>query len=230
MIVTYDSADGTIEIHNANQDSFHLSRSYERTLEKEKVISLIKAGGSKVSFDSWPELQSSFDYLIAVDTNTRMVAGRRLSVTVAYHSPKLLKLMTNEVPFNPLCGYVMLDINSGINPECFGWHLILKNHTKKLGFEKLRLGLIVDSELGQISAMNKRQVPYYRDFLLPNYTTILYASDAAADSLPNMMIRYCDKAAEAVFKYFNGDLSSISHIQSDDDNCKGYAFFQTNGA
>ena len=227
LTVSYNPKDGTIQIDDIDPETLNLNRSYERVSGKEKLLTSIKTKGTSVSFDTWPELRSSFDYLVAVDTNTRTIADRRLSVSIAYHSPRRLKEMTKEVPFVPLCGYVMLDVSPEVNPERMGWHLILKNHTDARFFMGLHLGFIVDSELGAIPAINKRAMPYYRSHLLPSYSTMIYASDAASDSLPNQMIRYCDKAANSVFQYFDGDLSTISHITSDDDNCKGYAWFET---
>lgn len=229
LTVSYDSSDGTLRLHEAEPDSLHLVRSYERASGKDKVLNSMKANDPNVSFDIWPQLKKSFDYLIAVDTNTRTVAGRRLSVAFAYYSPKPLNSMTNEIPFDPLGGFAMLDVKTHINPERLGWHLVLKHHFQDLS-AKFRTGLIVDSELGNLKSINDRHSPYYRDYLLPKGVTMLYASDAASDQLPNQMIRYCDKAAESVFKYFGDDLSGLSHIGSDDDNCAGYAYLKNEQA
>jgi hypothetical protein len=230
ITVTYDPSDRTIGIHELDRDSLTVSRSYNRDSGKEKVTTAIKSSRENLSFDIWPELKASYDYLLAIDTNTSERAGLRVSVTIAYVVPSRLRTVKSEIRFVPLCGYVAVNVRQSINPEALGWHLILKNHLGRTLRQKARVGAIVDSELDRLPAINSRAIPYYSGHYLPQNVTLVYASDATADELPNQMIRYCDKAATAAMAKIFEDAQQLKALRSDDPNCVGYAWLQTKRA
>lgn len=230
ITVTYDPSEGTIRIHELDPDSVTVSRSYNRESGKEKVTTAIKPRREDVSFDIWRELKASYDYLLAVDTNTTESHGMKISVTTAYVVPKRLSELTSEVHFVPLCGYVAVNVKSSVNPETFGWHLIIKNHLGRSLENKGRVGVIVDSELDRLPNINSRMAPYYGKYFLPHNATLIYASDATADQLPNQMIRYCDKAATDAMGKILKRPEQLRGLPSDDPNCDGYSWFQTKSA
>jgi hypothetical protein len=229
LTITYDKVDGSIFIHELDPETIHLVRSHDRTSGKEKVLTSIKSANPRVPFDVLPALRANFDFLLAIDTNTRVIAGRRVSITVAYRTPKSIKIR-GDIAFIPVCGYVMLDVDSSINPERLGWQLVLSSNIDAVALKHERLGVIVDSELGALPEMNSRSQPIYEDSFLPNFATLIYASDASADSLPSQMIRYCDKAAEAVFSRLMVDLSILEGVKMPYAGCAGYAWFPIGSA
>jgi hypothetical protein len=72
-----------------------------------------------------------------------------------------------------------------------------------------RVGLVVDSELGKIEKINNGILPYIGSFLLPSHIKLLYASDAASDTLQNQMIKYCHRAALSAKKAIIDSVDSI---------------------
>lgn len=226
---TYDNSDGTVQIHELDPDSVHLERSYAREAKGEKILTSIKTGNPRVPFDVMPALRANYDYLFAVDTNTRERDGRRVSVSIAYCTPNSIK-KAGDVPFVPVGGYVSLNVAPAVKPEKLGWHLFISQILEKSGLDCLKIGVVVDSELGELPAINKRLQPYYMNFMLPEYATLIYASDASSDSLPSQMIRLCDKVAESIFSQLAHDPSAFDRLNLKDPGCEAYGWFSIRSA
>jgi hypothetical protein len=67
-----------------------------------------------------------------------------------------------------------------------------------------KIGLIVDSDLGNHQAFNNREIPIFDDFYLPENVTIIYASDkGGTEYLSTKMIKYCHDLATGLYKKEN---------------------------
>jgi hypothetical protein len=170
-------------------------------------------------------LKQNYDFLIAVDTNTEVVDGTRLSTCFSYVVPRKLAEHDDKVLFVPLCGYVFINVREFINPELLGWHLILKNHVETVPAKIARVGMIVDSNLGNLPKINQRGMPYLLEHKLPAHVTLIYASDAMTDTLPNQMLRYCDKAAEQASNQLRCNMKALKELSNGERMCDGYARF-----
>lgn len=224
LTVHYDPVQDRVTIADADPDTARLETSYERPSSgKEKVVSSIAAPSSGASFSTFTTLKDSFDYLIAIDTNTKKIGDHQLSVCASYLIEQPLKSYVREVPFVGGPCYAMLDVNEAVNPERLGWHLIIKNHFRAPS--DVRIGVIVDCELGEHQGMNSGAVPYYEGYFLPDNISLIYASDASNDSLVNQMIRYCDKLAARAISEISGKIDDLKKARSRDDNCAAYAYF-----
>ncbi|MGE8618583.1 MAG: hypothetical protein ACN6O0_12240, partial [Achromobacter spanius] len=86
-----------------------------------------------------------------------------------------------------------------MNPERIGWHIILSHHIYP-HYRKSHgaLSIVTDSELGNHPKINSREQAYYGDWMLPDYATLMYASDKDSSSLPGQMLRYCDRMGRLV--------------------------------
>ena len=174
-------------------------------------------------FSPTKALISQYQNLIAIDTNTQMIDGRRISATIAYIVPRTLSSYEKAIPFVPLCGYIILDVIQEVNPEKIGWHLILTRHINSNHFQAgRRLGVVVDTELGSHGEMNARKTAYYESHMLPSYASLIYASDASGDELPNHMIRHCDSAASLTLKRLSYPHRQQLDAKNGDKNFSGF--------
>jgi len=170
----------------------------------------------------------SYDHLIAVDTNTNYTNGSSVSITAAFH------IMPGSEKSNFICCsakvIALLEFwNVVEKPENLGWWKILEALQGHPNF-KGKIGLIVDSDLGDHTAFNLREKPIFRDFYLPENVTIIYASDrGGAEHLSTKMISYCHNLASDIFKEENlimniknlyvGLEGVYSHIRQWDPDC-----------
>jgi hypothetical protein len=198
LTVSYYPQTDEIEIVDAQKGSTRIERNYERNSGKPKVVSSIPSDG-KTSFTAKRAL-FAYDWVIAVDTNTRMLLGKRCGVCVSYFTPKPPAKCDSEVPFICLAAYLIVGIREGINPEQIGWHLIITRHVNSSRTPDQRLAMVVDSELGSHREINDRKKGYYMNNVLPAQISMVYASsDADNETLGGMMIGMCDRMATKVF-------------------------------
>jgi len=198
LTVNYYPQTDEIEIVDAQKGSTRIERNYERNSGKPKVVSSIPSDG-KTSFTAKRAL-FAYDRVFAVDTNTRMLFGKRCGVCVSYFTPKPPAKCDSEVPFICLAAYLIVGIREGINPEQIGWHLIITRHVNSSRTPDERLAIVVDSELGSHREINDRKKGYYMNNMLPGQIAMVYASsDADNETLGGMMIGMCDRMATKVF-------------------------------
>jgi len=205
LSLVYDSRNNRIEFPDSRVDFIQQQVLYQRGSGKDKVLSVVPGATDDGGYlETLDQLRNSVDFLFAVDTNTKAIRGRRVSFCVSYWVPRALRLCGLTFPF---CAYTVFEINDvilGINPECAGWCLVIREIAKSpLWNMGCRIGVVVDSELGAIRQMNLREVPFFGNELLPENVTLIYASaDAGGNALPNRMISYCDRLATRIASSF----------------------------
>lgn len=198
LTVNYYPQTDEIEIVDAEKGSTRIERNYERNSGKLKVVSSIPSDG-KTSFTA-KRAFFAYDWVIAVDTNTRMLFGKRCGVCVSYFTPKPLAKCDSEVPFICLAAYLIVGIRAEVNPEQIGWHLMITKHLNSSRTPEQRIAMVVDSELGSHREINDRKKGYYMNNMLPAQISMVYASsDADNETLGGMMIGMCDRMATKVF-------------------------------
>jgi hypothetical protein len=151
----------------------------------------------------------SFDVIFAVDTNTKEIRGERYSVgamsvlRIERSRPNYaLKVGPAREPLRlnmNMFGALIRAKNCPSNPEPWFWRVAIEDGIRKTyaGYsDSLRIGLVVDSELGRLDEYNTRQVPIHESYLLPQNFTLIYASaDSGSSHLLNRLLRLCDKEA-----------------------------------
>ncbi len=160
-----------------------------------------------------------YDHLIAIDTNTKNYNERcSVSVTAALH------LIPGSSDANMFCAtYSLLFLfecwNVKEKPENLGWwHVINAVKGAEEQFSG-KIGLVVDSDYGNLSQYNAREKPFYEDFYLPERMTFTYASDqGGADLLSTKMINYCDTVAKQLVREENLLLNTSELVKSGCDN------------
>jgi hypothetical protein len=180
----------------------------------------------------------SYDHLIAIDTNTYQLGGSTVSVTAAFHL-----IPTNIEPnFVSACTRVLALVefwNVVNKPENLGWWQILEAISVYPNNFAGKIGLVVDSDLGNHQAFNNREMPIFGDYYLPENVSILYGSDKGGpEHLSTKMIKYCHNLALDLYKTKNMLLTTknivpgvkgvFSHIrQWDVDDCGIRPFYDS---
>lgn len=202
----FDPLNETVTFNESDPQKTKLKKIYERESGKDKVLSSISTSSKGSSFNPDSTLKESFDHLIAIDTNTKTYKGKRVAITTAYCVKGDLKNYGPEIPFEHLCSFLVVGLGEDEKAEPIGWFLTLKNKINYNHFKQQKLGVIVDSELGDHDLINSRTKPFYYRYLLPKEFKFVYASDAVSDLLPNQMIRLCDKGSNQLFQILEQDL------------------------
>jgi hypothetical protein len=200
MAVYYYPDTDQIEIEGAEPGSTKTVSSYSRANGKQKIVSSTPTANP--SPFSTKRAIFSYDRVIAIDTNSRLVQGRRHAICTSYQVEQRLTNERSEFPYVHLFSFLIKDIKDGINPERIGWHLVLSRFLQTLHLEADRLAIVVDSELGLHQRINTRSEGYYGEHVLPNNCAFVYASaDADNETLPGAMIKICDKTSSMIFDY-----------------------------
>jgi hypothetical protein len=147
------------------------------------------------------------DLFIAVDTNTKVIRGERVSVTGSAlgrgNRPVMLpKPVMEGVEFEIALPPFALEFRNAADPEVVGWQLILEALLMSPVYDPAsRVTLIVDSHLGDIPRYNDRSLPICGDFFLPGNVRLLYASsDVGKERISNQLIAVADREARNVLR------------------------------
>jgi hypothetical protein len=197
LVVTVDERTGEISF-GQEMTNVYSERSYDRA-KGPKVISRVPQANGRLSFDDGPALEKNYDVVCAVDTNTKAVQGKRVSMVGVATAKRgalaerdgIKRFWRYDVPF--CLEYIALQ---GA-PENFGWMAALEIMGKRGLIQRAqRVGLIVDSDLGNIRAYNERSKPVDNHQLLPAGVTLIYATaDAGKESVANQVLGIADTAA-----------------------------------
>jgi len=208
--VNYDPLSDSFSIDGLDVSSINHVVSHERDSGKDKVISSLPVGVNSFSMLSFEEqLAKSFDYLVAVDTNTlrEPVAGFYVSACVAYFLEGELKRLKGSCDIVYLCSFLILNSEAPTKPESLGWHLTMSKYMSVDRVGNKKIGVIVDSELGDIPDINAGSLSYYQGFKLPSKVSLIYSSADKSEHLGNQMIKLCDAAASDVLRKFSLELA-----------------------
>lgn len=167
-----------------------------------KILHSSNNAAGDVYFSSNHQLLE-FDHLIAIDTNTNRIGNSTVSITAAYHLIPRSR-SSDQVMLNGQILAVVEFWNIKEKPENFGWWQILQSIELNRNFYQGKIVLIVDSDLGNHDAFNKRELPVFGDFFLPKDISIIYGSDkGGSEHLSTKMIKYCHNLASDLYKEKN---------------------------
>ncbi|UOK72525.1 hypothetical protein [Ancylobacter polymorphus] len=194
--VTFDERTGEIQFANAMVDTYS-EVSYERP-KGPKVISRIPQASTTLTFHNSIALSSNYDFLCAVDTNTRIINQRKISavgfVTFSKAPPPqgTGDYWSLDVPF--CWEFVNIKVE---NPENFGWLVALETiYFRRLITNEMRIGMVVDSDLGNLIAYNARRKPFFENRLLPKNVQLIYASaDTGGENIINKVLKIADSVS-----------------------------------
>lgn len=162
---------------------------------------------SKIIDTSYTSVEQNilnYDWLIAIDTNTIIIKNTKVHVGIVAEITDMT--LENGKFIHPKIRYETHFAFQGEfdKPELINWKNTIKYIVGSESYNSsLKIGLIVDSELGSIQDFNQRKRTIIDDFFLPNNFHLLYASaDTKNDSVLNQAIAFCDKSATQFLEAF----------------------------
>lgn len=169
---------------------------------------------------------AGYDWVFAADTNTKMIGAEAVSVTAIVLLREIL--ITGERWSAQIIPQPSLEVrDSQVPPERLGWRhlfwLVKESHLDG------RVAIFVDSELGEISALNKREREVVPGFLLPENATLLYASsDVGREELiGNKALAECDRdARNLIARIQEGDAAGHDFQTNMPEFCRRYRLWE----
>jgi hypothetical protein len=194
---TFDTGAGEISF-GPNVTNTYSEITYDRP-KGPKILSRVPQPTEFLTFSTDDALQKNYDFLCAVDTNTRKVHGQTIAVT------GIVTVTHNYVPgpngfrtcWHFDVPFALAVLEPKASAEHLGW---LGAYQKLREFVVLkgeaRVGLIVDSDLRNISAFNNRKKAVVGSFYLPPDAQLIYAtSDAGKENVINKALGTADSVA-----------------------------------
>lgn len=171
--------------------------------EKSRADKPFKKTSEITVYDQHPRHHSDLELLqlkviLAVDTNTRDVAGTRISMTsviLAHWSPIIsAKAKPLLIPQQAICYEFR---NPKVEPERLGWMYAIQGFPLgSLKGKKRSVGLVVDHDLGHHAAIGSRSEEITPGFPLPPEFQLIYgSSDHRNDDHVNALIWLADRTA-----------------------------------
>lgn len=195
--------DGTLHFKPVTEVSdAHVISQYDRP-KKPKVLSKVSTG-NRVAKVSINKAITDYDQLLAIDTNTKEVAGRALSVTAVVIA-KLRSSATGRFVFQyEIPAFIAFTSLQG-PPERLGWVFALKEllRCNRISLNS-SIGMIVDSDLGLLPEFNSRRMPLIGNEYLLGCVELLYGSAdiGSSELIPNRLIKEADKVSSRILKEY----------------------------
>lgn len=210
LILTTNSKTGEISFEN-DMVNVYSEVTYDRPDKGPKVLSRIPQKDEDLSFQPEKKLPEMFDFLCAVDTNTKNIRGKNVSVVgvVTFQSVWVPEKNGMELFWQTNVPFCLEYINIKTKPENFGWIAAIQ-HLEQFDYlkEENRIGMVVDSDLGKINDYNQRKKPIYGPDYLPERFQLIYAStDVGKENIVNKLICSADSVSKQCLKaVFSGIL------------------------
>ena len=166
-------------------------------LNKLRITSEIPLSDTDFGYSFKTKLDN-YKHLVAIDTNSakhRFITNNfevsvGLGIAVCYlENGDSWKVEPIKIPF-------IARFNSS-KPENENWINVIELIKNKCGCpDERKVGIIVDSDLGNIPDYNNRKKPILGDYYLPENFELIFASDKVSDNLFNKMIKLSHKLSK----------------------------------
>jgi hypothetical protein len=146
---------------------------------------------------------SSFDMIIAVDTNTKEIGADKLSVSGIVQCQVRSEAETNMYAVELLSqgAYLFRNCPQELSPEKFGWLSIITELNRDPRYSMKKYCLVSDHDLDNHNQYNCRKLPILGDIYLPPNVALMYGrGDGSKESILNNLVMRCDKEASRVIK------------------------------
>ncbi|CAN7403812.1 hypothetical protein [Rhizobium sp. LjRoot254] len=214
LSISINSQTGEIKFNKAMQNVYS-EITYDRK-KGPKILSRIPQSFGGAAFDPSDAIAKHYDFLCAVDTNTRIINGHKISVTgivtftEAPPPPGASRYWKLDVPF--CWEFRDLKVEAAEN---FGWQAALESlEERDFLSPSMKVGVVVDSDLGNLPQYNDRVKPFFEQRFLPPNVRLIYASaDAGMEAITNRVLSVADSVSTQVLNAIeNGDVEFNSKI------------------
>ena len=196
VYISYEK--GQFILADKNGVPYHLgSQSMIRTYKgknKERVV----AKATKLDYvtDQVGSWLLNFDFIFAMDTNTNSVkCGDFFCSAAAIYYADIERV--NDYSGNMTCRpYMIIDWYhpQEMKIEAVTWIEVIEKLQEVIPNDK-KVGIVIDSELGNLEKYNNRTKPISGQWFLPENYAFIYATADVSDEWCNKMIKQCDKSA-----------------------------------
>ena len=199
------SENGQVYVHlpsgeKAKAEAVFSRTQFKKRSGKDKVVSQIH---EKAVFDMYTYLASSFDVILAIDTNTKQINDDMVSISGIFecYMEKVENTQTINIRYRQK-GFIAVKNVPKNQAERFAWAKLVAIVTSSPNYkENLRIGLITDHDMNNHNKYNAKELPIYKDVYLPSNFTLMYAaSDAGKENTLNMLIIECDRVASDILR------------------------------
>jgi hypothetical protein len=143
-----------------------------------------------------------YDRMFVIDTNTKNGVACCVACMTSFAADDEGQVVVDNCELF----YRGLSENPSDDPEMEAMSALVDRIQGQEWYDpSLRIGVVTDSSLGKHAAINRRELPFWRNRFLPARWDILYASaDKKNDSILNKMINACDaEATEMLNRHFS---------------------------
>lgn len=221
---TVDTSTGEISF-GPNVGNTYTEVTYDRA-KGPKVLSRIPQEGEALTFSTDAALKKNYDFLCAVDTNTRVIQDKNVSATAVVIVTPIPQDKGTFWKFDvPFC----LEFVELKEPrENFGWVAACEELWRAGKVTKTtRAGMIVDSDLGNINKFNQRKKPLLASFYLPPNLQLLYASsDAGKEYVVNQTLAVADSISTQTLDAIENGLAPFDHERVESPWYEGYRIIE----
>jgi hypothetical protein len=175
----------------------YLETTYQRGGKASKIIHRTPLDPRNLSVDPNLALER-FNLLLAIDTNYVSGPDGVTSVSCIVHCDY------RSVGAKVLVAYEarqLLELRNVAGPaERIAWWILIENVRANAKFSSvMSVGIVVDSDFGNIAAYNDRSRPIVGEYYLPPKFELLYATaDTGSEFVANKLIVYADREAKAL--------------------------------
>ncbi len=158
-----------------------------------------------------------YDRIYAIDTNTKPFKDAVLSVSAIILCQLYRQEGFSVGQYAPVHCFEFRNIEE--KPENIAWKKLIEMLSSHPAYKKLgEIGIVVDSDLGNIPDYNAGIKPITNNFYLPDNVTLIYASaDAGKEYLPNKLITVCDKEANKLIRQIQATPDNTADLQAMSD-------------
>lgn len=157
-----------------------------------------------------------YDRVFCIDTNTKTIAGRKVSVACVCECKFRFNAHQTE------CRSLILrnfEIHNAVGKEeNLAWSILIDLILISPDYQPDgRYAIVTDSDLGQHEAYNTHETPYYSGKVLPENFTFIYASDEGR-ALCSDAMRKCHSEASRILNHLEAhpaDVNMAEAMQSD---------------
>jgi hypothetical protein len=151
-----------------------------------------------------------YDNILAMDTNSIIIKEEKYSIGIAGHVIGEITETFEKWDFKAIKKLFVL-IGEGEKIENRNWKNLIEYILQHPNYNpESKIGIIVDSDLGEISNYNRQSKPIIGDFFLPKNFEFIYASDKAQDNALNAAIKHCHYVADKSLKILKEEIENAS--------------------
>lgn len=200
--ISYSPATDEIRLFNDGDRQIPESAIIEQSYKREKGPKvLVRSNLPNDGITTNPNRAlEQYAEIYAIDTNTKIVDGERISVCGVVGGSPIQWPMHTAIRYRPI--HCMEYRGIVEHPEKVGWTETIEAIMRSPSFSNSKkYAVVVDAYLGDLAPFNSRSKPLLDGFYLPPAFTLIYASsDSHNESLANQMLSMADKIASGILK------------------------------